>query len=149
MGGAAISVDGRKIDFGKTFTYKGLMYSGVPNLASIFGYTNASWTLRADLICEYVCRLLNTMAEKGVEIATPRLAEPAMKAEPWLDFSSGYIQRSVAMLPKQGEKAPWRQNQNYFKDIKEMRKAPIEDAALEFSTAKAAATKPALARAAE
>jgi len=149
MGGAAISVDGRKIDFGKTFTYKGLMYSGVPNLASIFGYTNASWTLRADLICEYVCRLLNTMAAKGVEIATPRLAEPAMKAEPWLDFSSGYIQRSVAMLPKQGEKAPWRQNQNYFKDIKEMRKAPIEDAALEFSTAKAAATKPALARAAE
>jgi len=141
LGGVAVSVDGQKIDFGKTFTYKGLMFSGVPNLASVFGYTNASWTLRADLICEYVCRLLNTMDEKGVQVATPRLSEAEMKAEPWLDFSSGYVQRALAMLPKQGPKAPWRQNQNYFADIKDMRRAPIEDAALEFSKAQAGASK--------
>ena len=149
IGGTQVTVDGKAIEFGKTFTYKGLMFSGVPNLASVFGYTNASWTLRADLICEYVCRLLNTMEAKSVEIAMPTLAQADMKPEAWLDFSSGYIQRSVAMLPKQGDHAPWRQNQNYFKDIKEMRKAPIEDAALVFSKARAAAAKPALARAAE
>jgi cation diffusion facilitator CzcD-associated flavoprotein CzcO len=148
LGGMTVTVDGKPVDFGKTFTYKGLMYSGVPNLASVFGYTNASWTLRADLICEYVCRLLNTMDEKGVQIATPRLTDENMKPEPWLDFSSGYVQRAIAMLPKQGPKAPWRQNQNYFADIKDMRKAPIEDEALEFAKA-GAVTKSVLARAAE
>ena len=124
------------------------MYSGVPNLASVFGYTNASWTLRADLICEWVTRLLNKMDEKGVDIATPKPAEANMASDPWLDFSSGYVVRSVGMLPKQGPKAPWRQNQNYFTDLKAMRKAPIEDVELEFAKAKAGA-KPALARAAE
>jgi hypothetical protein len=139
-------VDGRIVDFGKTFIYKGLMYSDVPNLAFVFGYTNASWTLRADLISAYVCRLLNTMDEKGVKIATPRVREAGMQGHPWLDFSSGYVQRSLAMLPKQGPKAPWRQNQNYLVDIKEMRRAPIEDGALEFSNPKVAA-QPALAAA--
>jgi monooxygenase len=148
LGGAEIVVDGRKIEFGKTFTYKGMMFSGVPNLASVFGYTNASWTLRADLICEWVCRLINKMDEKGVDIATPRVADANMASDPWLDFSSGYVTRAIALLPKQGPKAPWRQNQNYFTDIKAMRKAPIEDDALVFSKAKAGA-KPALARAAE
>ncbi len=151
VGGAQITVDGQPVEFGKTFTYKGLMFSGVPNLASVFGYTNASWTLRADLICEYVCRLLNTMDAKGVQIATPTLPVAAdhMQASPWLDFSSGYIQRAVSMLPKQGADAPWKQNQNYFKDIKEMRKAPIEDSALVFSKATATAAKLPMARAAE
>ncbi|MBL9098893.1 MAG: NAD(P)/FAD-dependent oxidoreductase [Alphaproteobacteria bacterium] len=148
LGGVRVEVDGKPVEFGKTFAYKGMMFSGVPNLASIFGYTNASWTLRADLICEWVTRLLNKMDEKGVQIATPRLRDPAMKPEPWLDFSSGYVQRAIAMLPKQGTKAPWRQNQNYFADLKEMRKAPIEDEALEFAKAGAVA-KPTLARAAE
>ncbi len=148
LGGVDVAVDGRKVDFGKTFTYKGMMYSGVPNLASVFGYTNASWTLRADLICEWVTRLLNKMDEKGVQIATPRVRDENMKADPWLDFSSGYVTRAIAMLPKQGPKAPWRQNQNYFTDIKAMRKAPIEDEGLEFSKATAGA-KPVLARAAE
>ena len=103
---------------------------------------------RADLICEYVCRLLNTMDQKGVQIATPRLADQNMKPEPWLDFSSGYVQRALAMLPKQGPKAPWRQNQNYFADIKAMRRAPIEDEVLEFVKA-GTVMKPTLARAAE
>jgi cation diffusion facilitator CzcD-associated flavoprotein CzcO len=148
LGGMQVAVDGKPVDFGKTFTYKGMMYSGVPNLASVFGYTNASWTLRADLICEWVTRLLNKMDEKGADIATPTLADPTMKQDPWLDFSSGYVTRAVGMLPKQGPDAPWRQNQNYFTDIREMRKAPIEDDALEFTKAKAGA-KPGLARAAE
>jgi monooxygenase len=147
LGGAEIAVDGRKVDFGKTYTYKGMMYSGVPNLASVFGYTNASWTLRADLICEWVTRLLNKMDEKGADIALPKPADANMATDAWLDFSSGYVTRSVHLLPKQGPKAPWRQNQNFFTDIKEMRKAPIEDEALVFTKAKAA--KPALARAAE
>jgi cation diffusion facilitator CzcD-associated flavoprotein CzcO len=147
LGGTEIVVDGNRVDFGKTFVYKGLMYSGVPNLASVFGYTNASWTLRADLICEWVCRLLNTMDAKGVEIATPQAKTP-LTAEPWLDFSSGYVVRAHAMLPKQGTRAPWRQNQNYFADIKAMRKAPVEDEELVFAKAKAG-LKPVLATAAE
>jgi hypothetical protein len=111
------------------------MYSGVPNLASVFGYTNASWTLRADLICEWVTRLINHMDEKGVQIATPVLNDTNIKTDPWLDFSSGYVQRSLSMLPKQGPEAPWRQNQNYFADIKEMRKSPIDDGVLHFAKA--------------
>ena len=139
LGGIDVSVDGRAIDFGQTFTYKGLMYSGVPNLASVFGYTNASWTLRADLICAYVCRLLNTMAAKKVKIATPTLGDANMQPVPWLDFSSGYVQRSLHKLPKQGPAAPWRQNQNYFADIRAMRFARVEDEALVFSNPPAAA----------
>jgi cation diffusion facilitator CzcD-associated flavoprotein CzcO len=148
LGGVKVSVDGKPVEWGKTFTYKGLMYSGVPNLASVFGYTNASWTLRADLICEWVTRLLNHMDEKGLQIATPVINDTNIKTDPWLDFSSGYVQRSLSMLPRQGPEAPWRQNQNYFADIKEMRKSPIDDGILVFSKAsdEAAAT---LKRAAE
>jgi cation diffusion facilitator CzcD-associated flavoprotein CzcO len=138
LGGIGVSVDGEKVDFSKTFTYKGLMFSGVPNLASVFGYTNASWTLRADLVCEYVCRLLNHMDATGTRIATPRLREQGLQATPWLDFTSGYVQRALSKLPKQGPSAPWRQNQDYFADIKDMRRAPIDDGVLEF-------TKPATA----
>lgn len=148
MGGAKFSVDGAPVEFGKTFTYKGLMFSGVPNFASVFGYLNSSWTLRADLICEYVCRLLDKMDELGVQAATPRLKDPNLKAEPWFDFKSGYIQRAESMLPKQGPASPWRQNQNYFADIKEMRKARIEDEFLVFTKA-GTATSSDEARAAE
>ncbi|MFM9863312.1 MAG: flavin-containing monooxygenase [Micropepsaceae bacterium] len=148
LGGIALTVDGAPVEVGKTFTYKGMMFSNVPNLASVFGYTNASWTLRADLVCEWVTRLLNAMDAKGAQIATPRLTDPNMKADPMLDFSSGYVQRAIAATPKQGPTFPWRQNQNYFTDLKEMRKAPIEDGTLEFTKAGAVA-KPALARAAE
>ena len=148
LGGTQLTVDGTPVEVGKTFTYKGMMFSNIPNLASVFGYTNASWTLRADLVCEWVTRLLNTMDAKGVQIATPRLTDANMKADPMLDFSSGYVQRAVAATPKQGPAFPWRQNQNYFTDLKEMRKAPIEDEVLEFAKAGAKA-KPMLARAAE
>ena len=148
LGGAQITVDGAPVDPGKTFAYKGIMLSNVPNLAFVFGYTNASWTLRADLVCEWVMRVLNKMDEKGTPIVTPRPADPNMKADPMLDFSSGYVQRALAVTPKQGPEVPWRQNQNYFTDLKEMRKAPIEDGVLQFAKAGAVA-KPALSRAAE
>ena len=148
LGGISVSVDGKPVEWGKTFTYKGLMFSGVPNLANIFGYTNASWTLRADLVCEWVTRLLNRMDEKGAQIAVPQLTDRNMKADPWLDFSSGYVLRAIDQLPKQGPEAPWKQNQNYFADIKELRKAPIEDGVLQLTAAgKEAAAE--LARAAE
>ncbi|MBP6013831.1 MAG: NAD(P)/FAD-dependent oxidoreductase [Alphaproteobacteria bacterium] len=148
LGGAQITVDGAPVDPGKSFAYKGMMLSNVPNLAFVFGYTNASWTLRADLVCEWVTRVLNKMDEKGTPIVTARPTDPNMKADPMLDFSSGYVQRALAVTPKQGPEAPWRQNQNYFTDLKEMRKAPIEDGVLQFAKAGAAA-KPTLARAAE
>jgi cation diffusion facilitator CzcD-associated flavoprotein CzcO len=147
-GGTQLTVDGTPVEIGKTFAYKGMMLSNVPNLAFVFGYTNASWTLRADLVCEWVTRVLNKMDEKGTPIVTARPTDPAMKADPMLDFSSGYVQRALAVTPKQGPTAPWRQNQNYFADLKEMRKAPIEDEALVFTKAGAVA-KPELARAAE
>ncbi len=148
LGGAQLTVDGAPVDPGKEFAYKGMMLSNVPNLAFVFGYTNASWTLRADLVCEWVTRVLNKMDEKGTPIVTPRPSDPNMKADPMLDFSSGYVIRALAATPKQGPTAPWRQNQNYFTDLKEMRKAPIEDGALVFTKAGAVA-KPELARAAE
>ena len=133
LGGLAITVDGKAIDPAKTFNYKGLMYSGVPNLASSFGYTNASWTLKCDLTCEYVCRLLNHMNKRGYAQCTPRLADPDMAAEPWIDFSSGYVQRSLDKFPKQGSKVPWRLRQNYARDIMTLRFGRIEDGVMEFS----------------
>ena len=148
LGGISVSVDGKPVEWGKTFTYKGLMFSGIPNLANIFGYTNASWTLRADLVCEWVTRLLNRMDEKGAQIAVPQLTDRNMKADPWLDFSSGYVLRAIDQLPKQGPDAPWKQNQNYFADIKELRKAPIEDGVLQLTAAGKEAVAE-LARAAE
>jgi monooxygenase len=134
LGGVAISVDGETVDPARTFNYKGLMYSGVPNLASSFGYTNASWTLKCDLTCEYVCRLLNYMKKHGYAQATPRLADPQMTAEPWIDFSSGYVQRTLHKFPKQGAKAPWRMPQNYARDIMTLRFGGIDDGVMEFSS---------------
>ena len=135
FGGATVSVDGEKIDFGKTLTYKGLMYSGVPNLASIFGYTNASWTLRSDLISEYFCRLINYMDKHGFTSATPRNYDPGMKTSPFLDFSSGYVRRAEQLLPRQGEHAPWRHPQSYFRDIFDLRFGSLADDAMEFESA--------------
>jgi cation diffusion facilitator CzcD-associated flavoprotein CzcO len=143
IGGAKIFVDGREIDMASTYAYKGMMYSGVPNLASVFGYTNASWTLKADLTCEYVCRLLNHMAATGTASATPVIKDGDVQPEPWLDFSSGYVQRSIAKFPKQGSKAPWKLNQNYFKDMKELRGAQLNDGVLTFAKAKTRVNEPA------
>jgi monooxygenase len=132
LGDVAITVDGRSVDVGKTVNYKGAMLSDIPNLALTLGYTNASWTLKCDLVCEFVCRLLNRMDEKGIRQATPRLPPGGMEEEPIIDFSSGYIQRSISKLPKQGPKAPWRLYQNYFLDLLGFRYGPVDDSAVEF-----------------
>lgn len=136
--GLAVSVDGAAVDPAKTLSYKGMMYSGVPNLASSFGYTNASWTLKCDLTCDYVCRLLKHMDAKGYVQCTPRNDDPTVKEEPWLDFSSGYVQRAIAKFPKQGSKTPWKLYQNYARDIMALRYGRLEDGVLEFARRPAA-----------
>ncbi|MDZ4365505.1 MAG: NAD(P)/FAD-dependent oxidoreductase, partial [Afipia sp.] len=133
LSGLEVTVDGKKMDLSKTFAYKGMMYSDVPNLASAFGYTNASWTLKADLTSAYLCRLLNHMEKTGLRQATPRVADPALEEEPWLDFTSGYVQRSINEFPKQGTKAPWKLYQNYALDIVLLKFGSIEDSAMEFT----------------
>jgi monooxygenase len=133
LGGAKLVVDGRAVDPAKTFIYKGMMYSDVPNLASVFGYTNASWTLKADLVCEYVCRLLNRMDRGGFRQCTPRNGDPTLKEEPWVNFSSGYIQRALAKQPKQGSKRPWKLYQNYALDLLSLRFGSMRDKAMVFS----------------
>jgi cation diffusion facilitator CzcD-associated flavoprotein CzcO len=133
VGGLKVTVDGTRVELPKCFSYKGMMYSGVPNLASSFGYTNASWTLKADLTAGYLCRLLNHMKKKGLTEARPIIADPNMAAEPWLSFSSGYIQRALDRLPKQGRDVPWRVHQNYALDMFEFRFCKLADGAMQFS----------------
>ena len=135
LGGMTVSVDGHPVDMSKTLSYKGLMYSDVPNFASSFGYANASWTLKCDLTCEYVCRILNHMSEHGYVQATPRRLDPSVGEEPWLDLKSGYVQRAVAYLPKQGNKRPWKLYQNYALDLVSLRFGRIDDGTIEFRTA--------------
>ena len=142
MGGLKIVVDGEPIDPAQTFSYKGMMYSGVPNLASTFGYTSASWTLKADLTSEYVCRLLNHMDRRGFTECRPMNDHLDLKPAPWLDFSSGYVTRGMAKFPKQGEAKPWKVHQNYALDLLEFRYGRVEDGVMRFSKARAVA-KPA------
>ncbi|MCA1402033.1 NAD(P)/FAD-dependent oxidoreductase [Bradyrhizobium sp. BRP56] len=138
LGGLEINVDGARVDLSKTMNYKGLMYSGVPNLAAAFGYTNASWTLKCDLTCEYVCRMLNHMKAHGYAQVTPRRNDPDVTELPWVDFSSGYIQRAAARFPKQGSRRPWRLYQNYALDIMTLRFGSLKDEAIEFLPARRA-----------
>jgi cation diffusion facilitator CzcD-associated flavoprotein CzcO len=138
--GIEISVDGRRIEAAQTLSYKGMMYEGVPNLASAFGYTNASWTLKCDLTCEYVCRLLNHMKKTGQRQAMPVNEDPSVTLEPWLDFTSGYVQRAMAKFPKQGSKPPWRLHQNYAMDLLSLRYAKLEDGVLRFGNPAGQAT---------
>ncbi|QQS12619.1 MAG: NAD(P)/FAD-dependent oxidoreductase [Rhodospirillales bacterium] len=133
LGGMALTVDGAAVRLGDTFGYKGMMFSGVPNLAAVSGYTNASWTLKADLICGYVCRLLNHMERGGFKQCVPRVDDPAMAAEPWIDFSSGYIQRALHLFPKQGSRKPWKLRQNYIRDLIDLRFGSVEDKAMVYS----------------
>jgi monooxygenase len=135
FGGIALSVDGECIDVGETLAYKGVMFSGVPNFASVFGYINASWTLKADLISRYVCRLLKFMDRKGLCQVTPLSSEQTATAPFVENFSSGYMQRALASWPKQGAKPPWRVYQSYLQDIISLRWAPVNNTALHFSSA--------------
>jgi monooxygenase len=135
LGGMEIAVDGREIELSETMGYKGMMLSGVPNFAFAIGYTNASWTLKCDLTCEYVCRLLAHMDEHGYRLCTPQNMDPSVTELPFIDFSSGYVQRSIDKFPKQGSKAPWRLHQNYPLDIVSLKFGAIEDGAMQFSRA--------------
>jgi cation diffusion facilitator CzcD-associated flavoprotein CzcO len=137
LGGIELVVDGDPVDLSETLTYKGMMYSDVPNLVSTFGYTNASWTLKADLTAEHVCRLLDHMRRHGYDRVTPRRPSVAVEQLPALDFTSGYVQRALDRLPKQGSRAPWRVHQNYVKDLFVFRFAPVDDPALELRSAPA------------
>jgi monooxygenase len=140
-GGAELVVDGQPVDQSKVLAYKGVMMSGVPNFASVFGYINASWTLKADLICNYVCRLLNFMDRKGVRQVTPTPHGEKPVAGFVEKFTPNYIQRALESWPKQGSKAPWRVHQNYFKDTIALKWKRVDDEGLEFSNP-AVARKP-------
>ena len=133
FGGAEIIVDGERVHPGDILTYKGVMFEGVPNLVSVFGYTNASWTLRADLVNAYACRLMNYLGEHHYASVTPVNDDPDMGREPFLDFSSGYVTRAAARLPKQGARAPWRHPQDYFRDVASLRFASLDDGVLRFT----------------
>ena len=132
--GIKLEVDNNEVDISKTMTYKGMMFSDVPNLVATFGYTNASWTLRADLTSEYVCRLLNFMDKKGYAYCCPRAAEHVEQDGDWLDFTSGYVKRSMHKFPKQGSRDPWRNTQNFPKDVLAIRWGNIDNKELKFTS---------------
>ncbi len=132
-------VDGNTVDFAETFTYKGLSYSGVPNLVSTFGYINASWTLRADITCGYVCDVLNHLRDTGTDMATPtlRASDREMARRPWIDdFSAGYMQRMMSAMPRQGDREPWVNPQLLSADRKLIAKQPVADGVVRFARAR-------------
>ena len=133
LGGMEVSIDGAPVEMSHTLNYKGLMFSDIPNLASAFGYTNASWTLKADLTAGYVCRLLNYMDERGFASCTPRRRDPEVVEEPMVNFTSGYFVRASAILPKQGSKKPWKLYQNYALDTLTLRFGSVDDGTMEFT----------------
>lgn len=133
LGGVQGTIDGKSVHPSQTMVYKGAMLKDVPNLAMIFGYTNSSWTLKADLVCEYVCRVLNHMDKTGAQTVIPRDKEDCQSDGNFLGMQSGYIQRANNELPRQGTKAPWQVIQNYFYDLPRLRYGSVEDDVLEFS----------------
>ena len=133
LGGMELVVDGEPVELSKKMAYKGMMLSGVPNCAFTVGYTNASWTLKADLTSEYVVRVLAHMDAHGYRKSVPEISDPSVEEMPLLDFTSGYVLRSLHEFPKQGSKEPWKLRQNYVLDIRTIRRGPIDDGAMKFS----------------
>jgi cation diffusion facilitator CzcD-associated flavoprotein CzcO len=133
LGGIAVTVDGEDPKLTERLTYKGMMIEGVPNLAIAIGYTNASWTLKCDLTCDHVCRMLNHMRRTGLRQATPVNADPDITGEPLLGLRSGYLLRAVDRFPKQGSRPPWRVYQSYLRDYRALRMRGPEDEAMVFS----------------
>ncbi|GJF09941.1 FAD-containing monooxygenase EthA [Mycolicibacterium cyprinidarum] len=133
FGGAAISRNGKVIELNDTMAYKGTMLTQMPNLAFTIGYTNASWTLKADLVSEYFCRLINYMEANGYDTVEARHPGDSIDPKPLMDFSPGYVLRALDYLPKAGSRAPWRLKQNYLLDLQLIRRGKVDDAALEFS----------------
>ncbi|MGY1780036.1 flavin-containing monooxygenase [Geodermatophilus sp. SYSU D01036] len=135
FGGVAITVDGAPVTLSETVSYKGMMLSGVPNLAYAIGYTNSSWTLKVGLLCEHFVRLLRHMDERGLDTARPVLADPDMPTRPFLDFAAGYIQRAVGRLPRQGDRMPWLTSMDYHSDVKLLRADSVVDPELRLTRA--------------
>ena len=129
----SFEVDGQAVVAGDRFAYKGMMLSGLPNMAMAFGYTNASWTLKADLTAGFVCRLLKHMDRQGYRFVCPQ-SDDALTPQPFLDFTSGYVVRATERLPKQGPNSPWRVHQNYLLDLLALRFGRLEDGVLHFSS---------------
>ncbi|WP_277869150.1 hypothetical protein [Nocardioides houyundeii] len=129
FGGMTISVDQQPVDLTQTMAYKAMMLSGIPNFAYTIGYTNASWTLKADLVAEYVCRLLAHLDATGARTAVP-VRDPEIAEEPFMDFSAGYVLRALDRLPKQGSTEPWKLRQNYVHDVRTIRRGAIDDGVL-------------------
>ncbi len=138
FGGAQVTRNGEPVDISKSMAYKAMMLSGIPNMAFTIGYTNASWTLKADLVSEYVCRLLNYMDEHGYDAVEPKHPGPEVEVLPFTDFSPGYFQRALHHLPKSGSHGPWKAKQNYFFDIRAIRQGKVDDDALHFTRHRAA-----------
>ncbi len=134
IGGIQLALDGQPVDLSKSTSYKGSMFSGVPNLAYAIGYTNASWTLKCDLTSAWMCRVIEHMDKRGYAACVP-VSDEAVVAMPLLDFKSGYVQRSIDAFPKQGDRKPWRLNQNYLLDTMELKYGKIDDGTLHFRKA--------------
>jgi monooxygenase len=126
-GGTELSVDGERRRVSETVGYKGMMFGGIPNFAIALGYTNASFTLKTDLVAEYVCRLFKHMDAHGYRVATPREPDPSIPREPFIDLTAGYVLRSLDQLPKQAARAPWRLHQNYARDVALLKRGPVDD----------------------
>ena len=141
IGGTTLSVDGEAVHLPDTLAYKGMMLSGLPNFAMTIGYTNASWTLKADLTADYVCRLLNHMAAHGYRECMPAPDAPGVTRRPLLDLASGYVQRSIQELPSQGTERPWRMHQNYPLDLLDFRRSDLDDGVMQFSAGRPAAPR--------
>jgi len=133
LGGMQVSVDDSPVNVADRLAYKGMMLEGVPNMAMAVGYTNASWTLKCDLTCDYVCRLLNRMREKDMTRAVPVNRDPSVTREPLLGLTSGYVMRSADRFPKQGSRHPWQVHQSYLKDYRILKRSDVVDDALELS----------------
>jgi monooxygenase len=133
FGGMDMTVDGHSVALGDTVAYKSMMLAGVPNFAFAIGYTNSSWTLKVDLVCEHLCRVLARMDELGCDSVEPVLEDLAIERRPLLDFQAGYVQRAVERLPKQGTRGPWTVEMSYRADRERLRNGPVEDAALHFA----------------
>ncbi len=127
LGGVEGYIDGEPVDISQAVGYKGMMFGGIPNMAVALGYTNASWTLKCDLVSEYLCRLLAYMDEHGYKVATPRDPDPGQPTEAFIDLKSGYVLRSLDQLPRQGISHPWRLHQNYPRDIRLLKRGPVDD----------------------
>jgi monooxygenase len=141
MGGAELVVDGEVVRLSEKMTYKGMMLSDVPNSAFTIGYTNSSWTLKADLVAEYVCRTLNFMDEKGFDVAVARNDDPTVAQSPLMDFGAGYVQRSLEELPTQGSKWPWKLGMSYPVDVVTLRHGSVDDGVMRFSRGPQSATR--------